>query len=469
MHLLPLPDEGRIGIVGDSVDGIIASLSSFGVRTEPWDRQDSGSYDGVVVDTHRPEFNVSEVVRSISSEGFIWIWGSSRNHESILAKQGFDVQTLAALPSLNRPRYMIDPRSGYKSVRASLAFHPASALWLKIAKELYALVAKPLAKIRLGPPINLIATKPADGTARYQATSSTWKQMCELDLRIVHPTVIGASPGNGQKGVLAGASEDGSFHLFCKVADNEHHGIHLTNEASILSDHLSEFEAANLTIPPVIAQSTDHGFTKLFLSSVHGDKLNSSQSLPDSLARSMGTLFAKSHGANPDVQSTASMPQFIEQLIEWNDSDPLIQKACLSAIDDLDYREVPLGLAHRDFVFWNILKNKSGWTVIDWEWARERHIPFQDIFHFYVHGAVNEKGLDPTSAACIINSTKGRHSLETYAHSAMLDLSLIAPLFTLYLCDWIGIQNGLGLSDTEQTVAYRQLLEAVVDGRMSIQ
>jgi thiamine kinase-like enzyme len=468
MHLLAIPDRGHVGIVGEYTDGFIESLRNFGGRGESWARNKSTSYDGVVVNTSHSELNLPEIAGSISDGGFLCIWDANRNHESKLVKLGFDIQILTALPSLSRPRYIFDPGSGRKSVRSSIAIHPTSSLKTKIAKSLYALLAKPLANMRLVAPTILLATKSFATTSESHRTSSTWNQMRKLDPGVLHPTVIGASPGNGHKGVIAGADEDGNIRLFCKVADTRYHGEHLNNEASILSDYVREFKAAKLSVPRVIAQSADRGFTKLFLSPVTGDKLSFNRSLPDSLVRAMATLFTESLTVQQTNKTSTLMLQFIEQLIERNGNDPLVTKATLQVVEQLESKEPPLGLAHRDFVFWNVLEHNSTWAVIDWEWARERHIPFQDIFHFYVHGAVNENNLDPISAVSIINSDEGRHSLNTYAQEATLDKSLIGPMFTLYLCDWLGIQNGLGLSNAQQTNAYRQLLEAVVDGKISL-
>ena len=42
------------------------------------------------------------------------------------------------------------------------------------------------------------------------------------------------------------------------------------------------------------------------------------------------------------------------------------------------------GPAHGDCAPWNLLRNDEGWTLIDWEEARDDAFPFYDLFHYLV-------------------------------------------------------------------------------------
>jgi hypothetical protein len=44
----------------------------------------------------------------------------------------------------------------------------------------------------------------------------------------------------------------------------------------------------------------------------------------------------------------------------------------------------PLGPAHGDFAPWNLFRTRDGWTLLDWEEARQGAPPFFDLFHYLV-------------------------------------------------------------------------------------
>lgn len=463
IHLLPITENCRIGVIGHFNEDVLKSLESLTASVETWSQGTNAWYDGILAIGSISDAEIPALSETVHSDGFVCVWDSNREHESRLEKLGFSLLALVALPSANRPRFVFDSRSGRKVVQTSLGFHSTSSLKTRLAKALYGLFSGTISRLNVGPSTILIATKPSGNSTTKTSKVSAWGRIQTLNQQAVHPTAIAASPGAGQKGVIAGGSRDGTVHLFCKVADTATHGDHLSNEARILSDHSDDFDKAGLTTPKVIDHQTAGGFTQLFLSAVQGQKIRYSEYLPTSLARSMGTLFA-------DTTDAVARPgsEFIDNIRENSHGDELIANACSHALNALQSTAIPLGLSHRDFVFWNVLNVGSARAVIDWEWAKEHHIPFQDIFHFYLHGYINEKNIDPPSATSIFNSSEFRESLSVYANAAQVDESLTSPMFTLYLCDWINIQSGLALAKSEQTVGYRQLLQAVVDGRITM-
>jgi hypothetical protein len=234
-------------------------------------------------------------------------------------------------------------------------------------------------------------------------------------------------------------------------------------EGSVLSDFSTAFTAAKLETPRVLEQGSIAGFTHLLLSPVNGNKIKFDLPMPDSLAASMGSLFRDTSTYGSD-----GIVRFIEQIRHENEQDSLVDRACQEAARQLENSRLPLGLAHRDFVFWNVLKGKAGYGVIDWEWARPRHIPFQDIFHYYVHGTVNARGQTPLNAAKMLRGRDASKQLANYSATVNVDLSLARPLFLLYLCDWLGIQRQLDLHKAPQTTAYRVLLTSVVDEKVTV-
>lgn len=74
--------------------------------------------------------------------------------------------------------------------------------------------------------------------------------------------------------------------------------------------------------------------------------------------------------------------------------EPELLQRALCMLEDT--RQLPLFVEHRDFAPWNLRRLPNGeLTLIDWEWANERGLPWQDICHFFyardyfLHGTGN--------------------------------------------------------------------------------
>jgi hypothetical protein len=97
-------------------------------------------------------------------------------------------------------------------------------------------------------------------------------------------------------------------------------------------------------------------------------------------------------------------------------------------------RDPYLGVAHGDCAPWNLLQTRSGWSLIDWEYAEEGKPPFFDLFHFLVQSTGELRR--PTKRAVLdgleLNGPVGE-SIKAYAAGADLDPHDAKPLFWEYL------------------------------------
>lgn len=65
-----------------------------------------------------------------------------------------------------------------------------------------------------------------------------------------------------------------------------------------------------------------------------------------------------------------------------SDLEPSLLQRALRTLEDT--HPLPVFAEHRDFAPWNLRRLPSGGlTLIDWEWAVERGLPWQDICHFF--------------------------------------------------------------------------------------
>jgi hypothetical protein len=105
-------------------------------------------------------------------------------------------------------------------------------------------------------------------------------------------------------------------------------------------------------------------------------------------------------------------------------------------------RKLPVFIEHRDFTPWNLrrLPDKS-LTLVDWEWAVERGLPWQDICHFFYIQDYVFKGSGRVWETLVTNPL-----LRTYMHRFGIP-SEVLPGLTLHylirtLClDWVNAQS----------------------------
>ena len=104
-------------------------------------------------------------------------------------------------------------------------------------------------------------------------------------------------------------------------------------------------------------------------------------------------------------------------------------------------------------------------SILDWEWAESSHIPLQDLYHYYLHGAVNAMESTPMEQALRIffrSPSKIVAPIKRYMNATGVQHSHSWKLFVLYLSDWILLQHEIGNSDTHQVKGYRLLLDKIL-------
>jgi hypothetical protein len=93
------------------------------------------------------------------------------------------------------------------------------------------------------------------------------------------------------------------------------------------------------------------------------------------------------------------------------------------------------GPAHGDLAPWNLLRTRDGWTLVDWESAREDAPPFHDLCHFFVqaHSLLGR----PSERAVVDGFERGAGvvgtAVRSYAEAARLPLRDAGPALASYL------------------------------------
>ncbi|HEX2296665.1 MAG TPA: hypothetical protein VHN37_15335 [Actinomycetota bacterium] len=92
------------------------------------------------------------------------------------------------------------------------------------------------------------------------------------------------------------------------------------------------------------------------------------------------------------------------------------------------------GASHGDFAPWNLLRTRSGWTLVDWESGDPEGAPFEDVFHWFVQCHALLGRLDRSS---LLRGLEGLGpfgtALAAYRAGARLAAAPLAERFRDYL------------------------------------
>ncbi len=102
---------------------------------------------------------------------------------------------------------------------------------------------------------------------------------------------------------------------------------------------------------------------------------------------------------------------------------------CQSLLKD---KSLPFGLAHRDFVPWNIYFANNGIFVFDWEYADEQCIPFWDIIHFTFFPLMLRMNKTVKQFLKYWHNNELRQFINEYSHNINIDVNLF-PVFSYFI------------------------------------
>jgi hypothetical protein len=121
------------------------------------------------------------------------------------------------------------------------------------------------------------------------------------------------------------------------------------------------------------------------------------------------------------------------------------------------------GAAHGDLAPWNLLRTEGGWTVVDWEDARDDAPPFFDVFHYLVqaHALLRH----PSRKELILGLSTGDGwvgaTLRAYGAAAGVLPSRAVDLFPQYLKATVVTLDALTRDGRRGIAARRSLLAAL--------
>ncbi len=470
-YLLPFSKRNRCLFLGEPEENTVKSLSDLfesfvvaGTKTDNVNdtnlekmQLEESSADVVILcldDTALREDQknsvLGEVFRVLSPGGFLCIRGEKRRGEDIgflrkkLAGSDYEnVKTFAHLPGHGQLRIIIPLTFKPVLLEALRLYHDVTMKQRLLRSVASILILSGLFE-RVITDFSLIAQKPShDGS---QKEKDELKEFLKNSVKTdnIEVALRSASAGKGSKAILQVMEPaEGRTLAFVKVADNEHRGKFIEHEYNTLMK-LGNYGFVHGVYPEVIDYKQFDGLYSLVLAAPVFLYKQPSTRIDESILDWLIEL-------NSRTSSRKLLPEsgFYKTLVENAETllskPPFSKKAwVLEMIEDvtrsLEGRLIPFGMAHRDFVAWNVRTCNDGKLyVMDWEWARDDHIPFMDFFHYVLHGELNlgKGGIFDIAERLFFRKSYLTKYIYDYCKALQLEPSDSFQFFLLYLIDWV--------------------------------
>jgi len=134
-----------------------------------------------------------------------------------------------------------------------------------------------------------------------------------------------------------------------------------------------------------------------------------------------------------------------------------------NTIDYLSSHSYPRPLCHRDLAGWNVFSCEGGRLgILDWEFGKESHLPFQDLFHYLLHTKMHNSRLSPVEAYRHVfeRDRKVREAVDIYGRMmGITDAELRKHLMVGYLWDWYSLERSREERGEMQGGEYLEILD----------
>lgn len=334
------------------------------------------------------------------------------------------IETLAIIPSIKNPRWLI-PLKNKELIISSLALYQPSLLRAKLLKKMTVLAAK-------GGLSNLAMKN----RAYLQRNDEAIRKIFKRD-DLYYAFFLGTE-GCHRKVTIQVMDKEGIILGYIKVADNENIDRLLENEAKILRD-LLRLEIVNGLFPKVIYQGELKGTNVLILDTLKTAKSTFSSKLSEKHIEFLAEIFQKSmvrcnFWESAFVRILRQRLKIIEA--ERQEIGRLIdvyRKALDYVKKEIENKEIPFGLCHRDFTPWNTFFHNDKLYVFDWEYAEREYPPMLDIFHYIVQDGIMVRHLKPEGLLKRVRNNE--KMLSKYSSLVGVKNDLWMPLLVCYLLD----------------------------------
>ncbi|MCI5055475.1 MAG: hypothetical protein MRY83_05155 [Flavobacteriales bacterium] len=134
------------------------------------------------------------------------------------------------------------------------------------------------------------------------------------------------------------------------------------------------------------------------------------------------------------------------------------------------YKQVPLGIAHKDFTPWNILNTPNGLYVYDWEFGSSQTPLLFDFFHFHFQSEIMQGNKDFHSIKSKMDQELNQAEIQNLIEKHDIDVALHLELYMLYQIGYYGVLYSRQIECHEQVFwqleVWSQALEELIKGKV---
>lgn len=196
-----------------------------------------------------------------------------------------------------------------------------------------------------------------------------------------------ASAGTGTKALIAGIDKENKIHNFMKVSNDPIRKSLIKNEFNIIKA-LNQKNISCGTNADEIDLKEFNSYLAVYYSKFNPKLKPSGSKITEKHLIFLAELFNKTKTNEFYLNSFPYKEVQRRTNRYFEGENHKILSLALQNINDKLNDKIRIGLAHRDFVAWNIKYDNGKLFVYDWEWAAPS-LPLYDLLHFIVHGKLH--------------------------------------------------------------------------------
>lgn len=358
-----------------------------------------------------------------------------------------------AFPNCHRAKLLLPLGNGLRGYWRGLDLYPAFLPSLVVKKLLTAAAGLFGPVLRRTHSVSLSGSDKHYAKVLYELLSG---KAPHLD-RVKNFAVRTGSQGSGFKLIFQFQDPRGDPVCYIKVGHPTCRAPYLLNEWETL-DYLKAYQHL-FVVPEVIGYKQDELFSALELTPIGGIRYFPPPS-PARVAVQLAEFCKATAHANEEDKGTEFRVMTLKDVPVTR--EPETPPWVNSSLEYLSSKTFPHPLAHRDLAGWNVFLCENGRIgILDWEFAKQNHLPFQDLFHYLLHTTIHNTNLSPVEAYQRIFKSNGKSQkvIRLYADLTHIeDQRLIACLRVAYLWDWYTFERYRAEEELSQGKEYLEIL-----------
>lgn len=251
-----------------------------------------------------------------------------------------------------------------------------------------------------------------------------------------------ASAGTGTKALIAGIDGDNKIKNFIKVSNDPIRKSLIENEFNIVKLLDQKKISCGINADEIGLKEFD-SYSAIYFSKFNPKLKPSGLKITERHLFFLAELFNKTK-TNEYFYNSSPYKEVQRQIDRYFiEENHKILSLALQRVNDKFDDKIWIGLAHRDFVAWNIKYDEGKLFVYDWEWAAPS-LPLYDLLHFIIHGKLHlEKKSISDTVFLILKDAQYLNLFKRFSEMINENSRILKTCLLYYLIDRITFEAEL--------------------------